>query len=80
MHYGARAFQVRIRDDGRGMDQTVIRRGRDGHFGMTGMRERAKLIAGKLAIWSRAGSGTEIELALPASRAYSDSENSGRAS
>jgi hypothetical protein len=34
------------------------------------MRERAKLVGGKLTIWSEVESGTEIELVIPASRAY----------
>jgi signal transduction histidine kinase len=34
------------------------------------MRERAKVIGGKLDIWSRRDSGTEIQLSIPASRAY----------
>jgi hypothetical protein len=34
------------------------------------MRERAKVVGGKLAIWSEVNSGTEIELNIPASRAY----------
>jgi signal transduction histidine kinase len=34
------------------------------------MRERAKLIGGKLTVWSELDSGTEVELSIPASRAY----------
>ena len=34
------------------------------------MRERATLVGGKLTIWSEVNSGTEIELTIPASRAY----------
>jgi len=34
------------------------------------MRERAELIGGKLTIWTAAASGTEIELTVPAARAY----------
>jgi len=34
------------------------------------MRERAKLMGGKLAVWSEQDSGTEVELRIPASRAY----------
>ena len=40
------------------------------HFGLRGMRERAKLIGGKLTVWSELDSGTEVELSIPASRAY----------
>jgi len=34
------------------------------------MRERARLIGGKLTVWSELDSGTEVELSIPASRAY----------
>jgi signal transduction histidine kinase len=44
--------------------------GRPGHYGLRGMRERAKLMGGKLAVWSELDSGTEVELRIPASRAY----------
>jgi signal transduction histidine kinase/ligand-binding sensor domain-containing protein len=72
IRYDEREMRLRIRDDGRGMDAKVLRQGeREGHFGLGGMRERAKLIGGKLTIWSAEGAGTEVELAIPASRAYS---------
>jgi hypothetical protein len=37
------------------------------------MRERAKLIGGKLTVWSELDSGTEIELCIPGSIAYAES-------
>ena len=45
--------------------------GREGHFGLHGMRERAKLAGGKLTIWSGPDAGTEVELSTPASPVYS---------
>lgn len=68
--YGARTLSVRVRDDGKGIEKSLARRGRDGHFGLQGMRERAKLIGGKLTLWTRLNAGTEIELTVPATRAY----------
>ena len=44
-----------------------------GHFGVSGMRERAKRIGGKLDVWTATGAGTEIELSIPASIAYGTS-------
>ena len=62
---------LRVRDDGTGIDPEIVsEHGRDGHFGLRGMRERAKVIGGTLDIWSRGDSGTEVELSIPASRAY----------
>jgi signal transduction histidine kinase/ligand-binding sensor domain-containing protein len=68
--YGERAFRVCIRDDGQGIPTQVLEEGRSGHYGLLGMRERAKQVGGKLDFWSRAGAGTEIELSIPGSIAY----------
>jgi signal transduction histidine kinase len=69
--YDSREFRLRIRDDGRGIDPGVLEKGgRDDYWGLQGMRERAKKIGGKLDLWSRPGSGTEVELTVPASTAY----------
>jgi signal transduction histidine kinase len=68
--YGDDALTVRIRDDGKGIDGEVLREGRPGHFGLLGMRERAKRLRAHLRIWSRPGAGTEVELRIPAAIAY----------
>jgi signal transduction histidine kinase len=71
IHYDHRQFRLRVRDDGKGIHPDVLGEdGRAGHFGLHGMRERAKLVGGKLAVWSELGSGTEIELTIPGSAAY----------
>jgi len=68
--YDERALRVRIRDDGRGMEKVVQGEGRACHWGLRGMRERAKLVGGTLEVWSSVNSGTEVELRIPAARAY----------
>jgi signal transduction histidine kinase len=71
IHYDDRRLRVRVRDDGKGIDPKLLSDdGRQGHFGLRGMRERAKLIGGKLTVWSELDAGTEVELSIPASRAY----------
>ena len=71
IRYDAKYFRLRVRDDGKGIGPEVLRGdGRKGHFGLHGMRERAKLVGGKLTIWSEVDSGTEIELNIPGARAY----------
>jgi signal transduction histidine kinase/ligand-binding sensor domain-containing protein len=71
IRYDKRNLRLRIRDDGRGIERHVLEEGaRAGHWGLTGIRERAKRIGGQFDIWSEAGAGTEIELTVPASRAY----------
>jgi signal transduction histidine kinase len=73
IRYDERQLRLRVRDDGKGMDRNVLEGGRSGHYGFPGMRERAKLVGGKLTIWSELDSGTEIELTVPASAAYARS-------
>jgi signal transduction histidine kinase/ligand-binding sensor domain-containing protein len=70
VRYDERELRVSVRDDGKGMEAAVSRAGREGHFGLRGMRERTQLIGAKLTFWSRPGSGTEVELRVPAARAY----------
>ena len=71
IRYDERVFRLRVRDDGKGIDPNFLADdGRAGHFGLRGMRERAKRVGGKLTVWSELGSGTEVELRVPASHAY----------
>ena len=79
LRYDERYLRLRVRDDGKGIDPKILSQGgREGHFGMHGMRERAKLIGGKLTVWSALDSGTEVELTIPAPRAYAASPSSWR--
>ena len=71
IRYDEKHFRLRVRDDGKGIRDEVLRgEGREGHYGLHGMKERAALVGGKLTIWSEVDNGTEIELVIPASRAY----------
>jgi len=72
--YDDRQLRVRVQDDGKGIDPKILDGGgRDGHYGLPGMHERAKLAGGKLTIRSKLDLGTEIELTIPASLAYARS-------
>ncbi len=53
---------LRVRDDGRGF--SPMTRARNGGLGLSGMRERALQIDGRLAIRSDARSGTQVELVM----------------
>jgi signal transduction histidine kinase len=68
--YNGSSFQLRIRDDGKGMDPRMVAKGRVGHYGVSGMRERAKRMGGSLDVWTGTEAGTEIELSIPGSIAY----------
>jgi signal transduction histidine kinase len=62
--YG-QVLALRVADNGVGIDSAVADRGKDGHFGLQGMRERAVRIGGKLTLVSSPSSGTEIKLIVP---------------
>ncbi len=71
IRYDHDQFRMRVRDDGKGIDPVVLSgKGSQGHYGLRGMRERADLIGGKLVVWSEVDQGTEVELRVPASAAY----------
>ena len=72
IHWGPERFILRVRDDGIGLDPALIVHGRDGHWGMHGMRERTRTVGGSLEIRND-GNGTLVELGIPASRAYARS-------
>ena len=71
MTYGPTELRLRFRDDGLGIASNILGAGgRKGHWGMPGMRERARKIGGHIDTWSRPETGTEVELKIPANVAY----------
>ncbi|MDH0865930.1 sensor histidine kinase [Mitsuaria sp. GD03876] len=74
IRYDGKELSVRVRDDGKGIDAEVLRAGeKQGHFGLSGMRERAKLVGGELSVRSELGAGSEVVFRVPGTRAYSRS-------
>ena len=74
LRYDQEQLRLRIRDDGKGINEDVLdQEHAPGHWGLQGMRERAKLIGGSFEVWSQLDSGTEIELKIPAASAYARS-------
>ena len=67
-----------VRDDGRGIEPQILRDGRDGHWGLSGMRETAERIGAKLRLQSRLSEGTEVELTVPAEIAFAPRPPAGR--
>ncbi len=61
---------LRVKDNGVGIDPVIADRGKEGHFGLQGMRERAERIVSKLTVASSANSGTEVKLVVPGSIIY----------
>jgi signal transduction histidine kinase len=67
-----RRFRLEIRDNGRGIEEEILRAGRLGHFGLIGMRERAQRLGGELKIVSSARGGTTVSLLLPGQAVYKE--------
>jgi signal transduction histidine kinase len=68
--YVASSLRLLISDDGVGIDPQVLRSGLDGHWGLSGMRERAEKIGARFKVRSRAALGTEVELTVPGRIAF----------
>jgi signal transduction histidine kinase len=73
LNYAADQFRLYVRDDGVGIDTDVLESGRDGHWGLIGMRERAESIGAQLHVFTRASAGTEVVLEVPSKVAFHSS-------
>ena len=56
-------LEMEVKDDGSGVDSN--QQGKSGHYGLVGMRERARLAVGTLEIHSKPDGGTTLKLRLP---------------
>lgn len=65
LRYGTNSLTLRVWDDGCGFDTDKIIPLGVGHYGLTGMRERAERIGGHLALKSKPGEGTELVVEAP---------------
>jgi PAS domain S-box-containing protein len=73
LEYSGSELHMRVRDNGCGIDPQVLHSGREGHWGLVGMRERAAKIGGVLKISSSATAGTEVQLSIPRGLAFQGS-------
>jgi len=55
---------IEIGDDGVGFDQALVK-GQSGHYGLLGLRERARLLGGEVEVHSIPGEGTTLSFSLP---------------
>jgi signal transduction histidine kinase/ligand-binding sensor domain-containing protein len=76
--YG-RDLTLRVADDGVGMESTVAERGKEGHFGMRGMRERGERIGATLSVTSAPGAGTSIVVSVPGRAIFRNATSSAAA-
>ncbi len=71
LSYQTAALHVCVSDDGRGIDEGVLKAGyRSGHWGLPGMRERAGKMRGELRVGRSRNGGTQIDLQVPAAIVY----------
>jgi ligand-binding sensor domain-containing protein len=76
LNYGRTTFSLQMRDDGQGIDSDTLQRGeRDGHFGLPGMRERARRIGAEFELASPLGGGVIASIRVPAGLAYGRNSN-----
>jgi signal transduction histidine kinase len=78
LEYAANRMRVLVRDDGCGINPEVLRSGRVGHWGLSGMRERAEGMGAKFRVMSGAEAGTEVELSVPGHIAFQSRPSNGR--
>src|SRR5215472_2414397 len=70
LEYSDSELRMRIRDNGCGINPQVLEKGRGGHWGLAGMRERAARIGGLVKILSSPMAGTEVQLSIPSNVAF----------
>jgi len=75
LRYSSKLLRVVVRDDGCGIDPRVLKTGREGHWGLLGMRERADRIGAQFHVMSSVFGGTEIELSIPGNVAFQGQSN-----
>jgi signal transduction histidine kinase len=79
LEYSDRRFKLAVCDDGRGIEQGVLQTGRAGHWGLTGMRERAQRIGAQLHVSTRLFGGTQVKISALGNLAFSGEPESSDA-
>ncbi len=65
IRFGKNDLVIEVDDDGRGFDLAIVSGSSNGHYGVVGMRERARRMGGVLTLESQSGSGTQLSLRIP---------------
>jgi len=69
--YGNREMRLRVRDNGQGFDPARLQSNcGHQHLGLQNMRKRTEKLDGRFSLWSRSGSGTELEVTIGSDSAY----------
>jgi signal transduction histidine kinase len=75
LEYGTGEIALEVRDDGRGFVAGKEPDSPPGHYGLTGMRERARAVGGTLEVKSAPGAGTTVRLEAPAPCSHGKESN-----
>lgn len=70
LEFGSGQFTLEVLDDGKGIAPEILHKGSAGHWGLTGLFERAERVGGHLTLDNREGGGLRVRLTVPAARAY----------
>lgn len=70
LDYGPGELTLQVLDDGKGIESDIMHRGAAGHWGLTGLFERAARIGSELTLERRTSGGTRVKLTVPAACAY----------
>lgn len=71
-------LRILIRDDGKGIPEEILNEGgKPGHWGLSGMQERAEKIGSRLVITSEKSAGTSVAIHVPARIAYGENIHEG---
>jgi len=76
LEYAPNQLRIVVHDDGCGIDPQALHSGRNGHLGLSVMRERAEKIGARVKVLSRVGGGTEVELRVPSNIAFESKPSS----
>jgi ligand-binding sensor domain-containing protein/signal transduction histidine kinase len=69
--FGKGELQLRVRDDGKGFEAAPPQANSGHlHLGLKNMKKRAEKLDAVFRIWTRPGTGTEVEVTVTAQRAY----------
>jgi signal transduction histidine kinase len=73
--YSRRGLCLSVLDDGRGIDPVYCENGREDHWGLSGMRERASKVRASITVRRREVGGTAVDLRVPAAVAFAYPRN-----
>jgi len=68
VQYLRRLLRLFVRDNGCGIHADVVKKAREPHWGLSGMRDRAEKLGAQFGVWSRPGAGTEVRVAYEFAR------------